>query len=124
MKFCNTCSNMYYIKLEGDNCDKISYYCRNCGNTNNELIEEGKCILKENITKNENKFNISINQYTKLDCTLPRINYIKCPNEKCNSNDINFDANDREIIYIRYDHINMKYMYLCCLCDNVWKNDH
>ena len=123
MKFCNTCSNMYYIKLEGDNCDKISYYCRNCGNTNNELIEEGKCILKENITKNENKFNISINQYTKLDCTLPRINYIKCPNEKCNSNDINFNANDREIIYIRYDHINMKYMYLCSHCDFYWNTE-
>ena len=31
MKFCKNCNNMYYIKLEGENCDKILYYCRNCG---------------------------------------------------------------------------------------------
>ena len=120
MKFCSICSNMYYIKLEGTNCDNISYYCRNCGNNNNDLIEQGKCILKENINKNENKFNISINKYTKLDNTLPRISYIKCPNEKCISNDPEFDVVNREIIYIRYDHINMKYMYLCSHCDFNW----
>jgi len=123
MKFCSTCSNMYYIKLEGENCDKISYYCRNCGNINNDLIEQGKCILKENITKNENKFNISINKYTKLDNTLPRINYIKCPNEKCLSNASEFDVVNREIIYIRYDHISMKYMYLCSHCDFTWNTE-
>lgn len=123
MKFCSTCSNMYYIKLEGENCDQISYYCRNCGNTNNDLLGKGKCILKENITKNENKFNISINKYTKLDNTLPRINYIKCPNEKCISNADEFDLVNREIIYIRYDHINMKYMYLCSHCDFTWNTE-
>ena len=123
MKFCSTCSNMYYIKLEGENCDKISYYGRNCGNINNNLIEQGKCILKENISKSENKFNISINKYTKLDKTLPRINYIKCPNEKCISNTNEFDVLNREIIYIRYDHINMKYMYLCSHCDFTWNTE-
>ena len=122
MKFCSTCSNMYYIKLDGENCDQISYYCRNCGN-NNDSIEHGKCILKENITKNESKFNISINKYTKLDNTLPRINYIKCPNEKCESNTSEFDVVNREIIYIRYDHINMKYMYLCSHCDFTWNTE-
>ncbi len=123
MKFCDTCSNMYYIKLEGENCDKISYYCRNCGNINNNLIEDGKCILKENISRSENKFNISINKYTKLDKTLPRINYIKCPNEKCLSNSSEFDVLNREIIYIRYDHVNMKYMYLCSHCDFTWNTE-
>ena len=113
---------MYYIKLDGENCDQISYYCRNCGN-NNDSIEHGKCILKENITKNESKFNISINKYTKLDNTLPRINYIKCPNEKCESNTPEFDIINREIIYIRYDHINMKYMYLCSHCDFTWNTE-
>tara|TARA_Y100000741_G_scaffold365120_1_gene359287 strand:- start:1550 stop:1897 length:348 start_codon:yes stop_codon:yes gene_type:complete len=114
---------MYYIKLEDDDCNKISYYCRNCGDSNNELMEESKCILKENITRNENKFNISINKYTKLDNTLPRINYIKCPNENCDSNTEKFDVTNREIIYIRYDHINMKYMYLCSHCDFIWNTE-
>ena len=29
---------------------------------------------------------------------------------------------ENEIIYIRYDDTNMKYVYLCCNCDTVWKN--
>ena len=123
MKFCNNCSNMYYIKLEGENCNTILYYCRNCGNSNNNLMEFNKCILKENITKNDNKYNVSINKYTKLDKTLPRINYIKCPNEKCKSNTTQFDVANREIIYIRYDHINMKYLYLCSHCDTTWNTE-
>ncbi len=122
MKFCKNCNNMYYIKLEGENCDKILYYCRNCGDANYELMEEGKCILKEHITKNDSK-NITINSYTKLDNTLPRLNYIKCPNEKCNSNNIDFDIENREIIYIRYDHVNMKYLYLCSHCDTTWNTE-
>ena len=57
MHFCNNCSNMYYIKLEDENNDKIIYYCRNCGNTDNNLIRTDKCIIKENIIKP--KINIS-----------------------------------------------------------------
>jgi hypothetical protein len=26
----------------------------------------------------------------------------------------------REIIYIRYDEVNMKYVYLCAVCDTLW----
>ena len=28
--------------------------------------------------------------------------------------------NTKEIIYLRYDDTNMKYIYLCCNCDNSW----
>ena len=30
----------------------------------------------------------------------------------------------REVIYIRYDDINMKYVYLCVHCDTTWKTDN
>ena len=123
MNFCSKCDNLYYIKLEDENCNNISYYCRNCGNSENNLIDLGKCVLKENISKNESNFSININKYTKLDVTLPRINYIKCPNEACESNNEEFDINNREILYIRYDHNNMKYIYLCSHCDYTWKTE-
>ena len=123
MQFCSNCSNMYYIKLEDDNCDKIVYYCRNCGNSDNDLINTSKCVLKEHIGNNNSKFNIIVNKYTKLDKTLPRINYIKCPNESCTSNSNEFDISNREILYIRYDHINMKYIYVCSHCDYIWKTE-
>lgn len=123
MHFCLNCNNMYYIKLEDDDCNKIIYYCRNCGNTNSDLLNVGQCLLKENISKNENKFNISINKYTKLDNTLPRVNNIRCPNKNCLSNDNDFSTNEREIIYIRYNEQNMKYLYLCSHCDHSWNTE-
>ena len=49
MDFCSNCNNMYYIKLENEECDKIVYYCRNCGNIDDKLINVNKCILRENI---------------------------------------------------------------------------
>ena len=58
------------------------------------------------------------NKYTKMDPTLPRLNTIRCPNDRCSTN-TNDEA--REVIYMRYDDKNMKYMYLCCKCDFKWK---
>lgn len=123
MDFCSKCDNMYYIKLENEECDKIVYYCRNCGNIDNTLLNVNKCILKENINKFEDKYNVHINKFTKLDITLPRINYIKCPNETCETNKSEFDATKKEIIFIRYDDTSMKYLYLCSHCDFVWKTN-
>lgn len=123
MDFCNNCNNLYYIKLDDDNNDNIVYYCRNCGNTDNDLLKGKKCVLKESINKTDNKFDKIINKYTKYDPTLPRINYIKCPNEGCDSNTDKFDISKREIIYVRYDNKNMKYIYLCSHCDYVWNTE-
>ena len=123
MNFCSTCSNMYYIKLEEEDCDKIVYYCRNCGNVDDKILDVNKCILQENINKTEDKYNIHINKYTKLDITLPRINTIKCPNSICETNEEEFDPNKKEIIYIRYDNTSMKYLYLCSHCDTIWKTN-
>ena len=123
MHLCKNCDNMYYIKTEDDNCNKIIYYCRNCGDTDDTLIDMNKCIIKENINRTEDKYNIYINKYTKLDITLPRIKHIKCPNQDCESNKKDFNQDDKEIIYIRYDDINMKYLYLCTHCDITWKTD-
>ena len=53
MDFCSNCDNMYYIKLENEECDKIVYYCRNCGTIDDKLLNVNKCILKENIKLQE-----------------------------------------------------------------------
>jgi DNA-directed RNA polymerase subunit M/transcription elongation factor TFIIS len=34
------------------------------------------------------------------------------------------DAVPREVIYLRYDDINMKYIYLCAVCNTIWKTEH
>lgn len=125
MHFCNKCSNMYYISLQAPDEDvpknKLIYYCRNCGHTDDTLINQNLCILKTEFSKTETKFNNIINKFTKFDPTLPRINTIKCPNTDCESNN---DKKPREVIYLRYDDIDMKYIYLCCNCDYSWTTNN
>ena len=122
MKFCNHCSNMLYISIDETDTNKLIYYCRNCGEKDYSITEEGVCILNSQLKKGEQKFNHIINKYTKLDPTLPRIYNIKCPNNSCKSNSSS-EKEYPEIIYIRYDDNNLKYLYLCCDCDNIWKTD-
>ena len=121
MKFCNACNNMLYIKIDEDDSNKIAYYCRNCGNVDNSVLEEGVCVLKTQLKKGEQKFNHIINRYTKLDPTLPRIYTMRCPSPACSTNTENMEH--PEVIYIRYDDNNMKYLYLCVTCDTTWKTD-
>ena len=120
MHFCTNCENMYYIRINADDSNALVYYCRNCGQEDKFISIENVCVSKTQIKKNDLSFTHIINKYTKLDPTLPRINNILCPNPDCQTNT---DGKEREIIYIRYDDINMKYVYLCSTCDTVWKID-
>ena len=135
MHFCPKCGNMYYLQLKKDDEDKLIYYCRNCGHEDDSLVTnlDNLYVSKTNIKKEKNYKN-AINKYTKLDPTLPRITNIDCPNKECPSNiqdDGAIESKDgdnpkkakkeKEIVYIRYDDTNMKFIYLCCVCDHAWK---
>jgi len=126
MNFCNTCSNMYYIKLSDTDNNKLTYYCRKCGSNDDTISINNVCVSKININNNSQKIDLFVNNYTKLDPTLPRTKSIKCPNNNCVSNIESVDdiqKKEREILYIRYDDTNMKYIYVCCNCDFVWKTN-
>jgi len=122
MHFCSNCSNMYYIRINTDDPNSLIYYCRKCGNEDKILASQNICVSKIQVKKTKQTFSNFVNKYTKLDPTLPRVNNILCPNESCPTNT---HKEDREIIYIRYDDTNMKYINLCSTCDNVWQiNDN
>jgi DNA-directed RNA polymerase subunit M/transcription elongation factor TFIIS len=127
---------MYYLKIKNEDANSLIYYCRNCGNEDDLITADNICVSNTQIKRSEQKYTHIINEYTKLDPTLPRINTIKCPNQDCISNksdanksDTNKsdgdgnNENNREVIYIRYDDINMKYIYVCAKCDKMWKTD-
>jgi DNA-directed RNA polymerase subunit M/transcription elongation factor TFIIS len=113
---------MLYISINEDDTNKLIYYCRNCGEKDESITEEGICVLNTQLKKGEQKFNHIINKYTKLDPTLPRIYNVKCPKAECKSNG-DSATGQCEVIYIRYDDDNLKYLYLCTECDNIWKTD-
>lgn len=120
MRFCDGCNNMYYIKTKEEENDntKIVYYCRNCGKED-ENIEQNYVVSSFNKSDNlsDNSF---VNPYTKYDLTIPRVNTIKCINPNCKSYT---EDNNNHILLIRIDEVNMKYIYLCSICDTKWKSD-
>jgi DNA-directed RNA polymerase subunit M/transcription elongation factor TFIIS len=111
---------MYYIRINENDTNKLVYYCRQCGNEDQLLSVDNVCVSKTLLKKSEQSFSHIINKFTKLDPTLPRVNNVLCPNESCATNS---ESKEREIIYIRYDDTNMKYVYLCSDCDTVWKTN-
>ena len=121
MHFCSVCNNMYYLRIDEQNPNKLDYYCRNCGHEDKLLAHDNMCVSKTYIKKNDQSFNHIINEYTKLDPTLPRVSTILCPNPECETNTKN---KKREIIYIRYDDTNMKYVYLCSDCSTIWQTNN
>ena len=135
MHFCSVCNNMYYISVTPEN--ELQYYCRNCGNIDNTVASENICVSKLNVkhSTTPQSFSQVVNKYTKLDPTLPRIHTMRCPNDECPSNEGGGSAGGAgagagahnkpksEIIYVRYDDMNLKYVYLCAKCDKVWNTE-
>ncbi len=115
MEFCTNCDNMYYMKIDESN--TLKYFCKYCGNENEEKIKSNNMKVYK-FTNQSRQKTIQINKYTKYDPTLPHMNTIKCPNPECKANK-NEDI-EQDIIYLRYDDKNMKYVYLCCHCDFNW----
>jgi DNA-directed RNA polymerase subunit M/transcription elongation factor TFIIS len=112
---------MYYIRIDAENPNELVYYCRNCQYKDEMVSQEGVCVLNMNLKKGEQEFQHIVNKYTKLDPTLPRIYNMRCPHVECVTN----TSSDVpvEIIYLRYDDNNLKYLYICTNCDTTWKTD-
>ena len=127
MKFCVKCDNMYYIGVDVDDHNKLIHYCRNCKYKDETLTNDGACVLNSQLKKGEQKFNHIINKYTKLDPTLPRIYNVKCPNVDCKTNKdgttTEHSSGLAEVIYVRYDDDQLKYLYICSECDTTWKTN-
>ena len=112
---------MNYISITHEN--ELQYYCRNCGNIDNTIASENICVSKVNVKHKTTPqtFSQVVNKYTKLDPTLPRIHTMRCPNDECSSNQGGDSAGNKptsEIIYVRYDDTNLKYVYLCATIES------
>jgi hypothetical protein len=114
---------MYYIGVNKDDQNILTYYCRNCKHVDMTITDEGVCVLHTQMKRGEQKFNHIINLYTKKDPTLPRIYNMKCPNQECKTNKQASADKPTEVIYMRYDDDNFKYLYICAECDTTWKTN-
>ena len=99
---------------------KLTLTCNNCGY--NEVNTEGGLIMETDLQeKTAEGYKILLNEFTKSDATLPHMNIIKCPNPDCGSNK---GSATRDIIYMKYDQVNLKFLYVCNVkgCGHQWRS--
>ena len=117
--FCDDCDNVMYVYLDKEEeIPNLYLYCKACLN---KKPYDGNLLYNNdhNIDVSES---INNNKYINYDITLPHIksDNIKCPNEQCKSITDNLQS---DIIYMKYDKNNMKYIYTCNYCSQKWTNN-
>lgn len=119
MRFCPVCSYYLFLTIEG--LSAVSLLCRHCGY--NEALEpktsEEALILETTFhtAAGTKQTTSALNEYTKMDPTLPHLKTIACPNQTCPSQ---ADPATRDILYIKTDAKNLKYQYSCNVCNTQW----
>jgi DNA-directed RNA polymerase subunit RPC12/RpoP len=114
---------MYYLDIDPEDPNKLRYICHNCGHINTNTIQNGLCIVNEQYKGSNLEISHLINPYTKLDPTLPRIWNLRCPNTECTTNHGEKLNEPTEIIYIKYNVEDLKFLYMCVTCDTIWKTN-
>jgi DNA-directed RNA polymerase subunit M/transcription elongation factor TFIIS len=122
MRFCPVCSYYLYLVRAGETeAETLDLLCRHCGykEAMNPTTTEDALILETTFASAAGqKQTISqLNDYTKLDPTLPRLKTIACPNQSCPTQ---ADPSKRDILYIKTDPKNLKFQYSCTVCQTQW----
>ena len=126
VRFCPVCRYYLYLQAnprgaeeENQNDVTLTRLCRNCGfkeeDTKGGLVME--MYIQERAAES---YKILLNEFTRRDPRLPHIQgTIKCPDPACESN---HGATKSDILYIKYDPINMLYVYICDICGHTWRS--
>jgi DNA-directed RNA polymerase subunit M/transcription elongation factor TFIIS len=127
MRFCPVCDNYLYLQTaeatEAGETPTLTLLCRHCGyDEKMEPKSSDEALVLETVFSAAGaaggKQTVSaLNDYTKLDPTLPRLKTIACPNAACPSQ---ADPASRDILYIKTDAKNLKYQYACTVCGTQW----
>lgn len=128
MKFCKFCDNMLYIRLDdapkNDDVadDKVSmlYFCKSCGwkDAESQTQDSTTCVLDNNYLDDYTNYQQYVTKNIVHDATLPHIHHLPCTNPKCTRK----PDQPNDVIFVKYDSLNMKYLYYCCHCQLFWKS--
>lgn len=115
MDFCEYCNNMYYIKEDEEG--NILLYCKNCGSVKEiDDVNEPRKIAVNNQNGTNEKYTKYINPNIVYDSTIPHVSNIKCPHKDCTKD----EGLDNDVLFIKYDKENIKYLYCCSYCKYFW----
>jgi len=117
IRFCGVCSNYLYLQVDGET-QTLFRLCRNCGFRGDS--QQGGLVTEMVVQQRSAEGFNMINEFTIRDPRLPHIHKImKCINPECDSN---HGKKDSDVVYIKYDLANLRYIYMCYLCESVWKS--
>ena len=124
MRYCPDCE--YYLFLSaGEGASNVIMLCRNCGFSEKfepKTLEDAlilETFFRSGSSAGGASSGITVNEYTKMDPTLPRVKTIRCPNGGCPSNTAGAEWS---VIYIKTDPANLKFQYVCENCPSMWTN--
>lgn len=118
MEFCTLCDNMLYVKDDEEDRFNVKYYCKNCNFVKSISDKQESLLLINNSYSTERSHALYVNPDIEHDPTLPHVDNIDCPNQKCSGKN-----RKNDVIYLKYDVSNIRYLYFCVHCKHFWKND-
>jgi hypothetical protein len=117
IRFCTVCDNYLYLQVEGET-QTLQRMCRNCGFKDTE--DQGGLVSEMHIEQRAAEGYTLINEFTLKDKRLPHLyGTMKCISDKCPSAT---QGKESDIVYIKYDTENLRYIYMCYLCQATWRS--
>jgi DNA-directed RNA polymerase subunit M/transcription elongation factor TFIIS len=137
MNFCPKCENLLVLE-QGSNettgptgeKEKTYFLNRICNYCNYSEIDAQGGLVNETIVQERSSegYKILLNEFTEQDPTLPHVTTLPCPNTTGNPEKklpicpTHTSGTPRDVIIIKYDAQNMKYLYICNVCKEQWKS--
>lgn len=137
MQFCPTCDNKLHMEIgqlnavpssPKDFSTPLTLYCKHCSykrvvdqSASNKDASDtfDPCMYRSNYSSNHPLYySTVVNQYTFDDPTLPCLSEGACINDKCVSR--TDSTVDPEILYVRYNDQDLRFLYLCRHCRKCW----
>lgn len=115
MKFCPKCENYLYMDTKTD---KLLRICRTCGYSEEDT--QGGLAMETIVQERTSEgYKILLNEFTRQDPTLPHVRTLPCPRQSCPTN---IKGEPRDVIIIKYDAQNLKFLYICNVCGEQWRS--
>ena len=116
LRYCPVCENYLYMQVDAES-QELHRVCRKCGFKEEDA--KGGLVMEMMIQqKSSEGYKILLNEFTRKDPRLPHIRKnITCPNTGCDSNK---GGKEPDVIYIKYDVVNLMYLYICDICGEQW----
>lgn len=113
---------MVYMNIkrnEEGGAPQVTCVCKSCGSSSEMGKEQcATAMFTSDYGDNQMAYKHYMTPHIRHDPTLPHAKDIDCINPNCTKkpNEI------RDVIYIKYDRDNLKYLYNCMYCKEFWKS--